>query len=175
MNELIQGILEFSRLGRKDKTDSMIDMNLLFNESVNEIKAGETTQKEIELNMEELPSVYGDEAMMKQVVNNLLSNAVKYSINQEKIKIDVSAEVSENEITYFVKDYGIGFDEKYKHKMFDVFQRLHDENTVKGSGVGLAIVNRIIVKHFGRVDARSDGNGTTIEFTLPKKKLLKPA
>ena len=84
-------------------------------------------------------------------------------------------EVSENEITYFVKDYGIGFDEKYKHKMFDVFQRLHDENTVKGSGVGLAIVNRIIVKHFGRVDARSDGNGTTIEFTLPKKKLLKPA
>ncbi|MEP2446424.1 MAG: ATP-binding protein [Balneola sp.] len=174
MNELIQGILEFSRLGRKDKTDSMIDMNLLFKESVNEIKAGETTQKEIELNMEELPSVFGDEAMMKQVVDNLLSNAVKYSINQEKIKIDVSAEVSENEITYFVKDYGIGFDEKYKHKMFDVFQRLHDGNTVKGSGVGLAIVNRIIIKHFGHVDAHSNENGTTIEFTLPKKKLLKP-
>jgi signal transduction histidine kinase len=121
MNELIQGILEFSRLGRKDKTDTMIDMNLLFNESVNEIKAGETTKKEIELNMETLPSVYGDEAMMKQVVDNLLSNAVKYSINQEKIKIDVSAEVSENEITYFVKDYGIGFDENISTKCLMFF------------------------------------------------------
>lgn len=169
MNDLIQGILEFSRLGRKEKMEIKLDMNALFEESLSEIKATNITDQEIALNKADLPKIDGDELMMKQVINNLLTNAIKYSINQEKIKIDVYAEETEKEVTYFVKDYGIGFNEKYKSKMFDVFQRLHDENIVQGSGVGLAVVNRIILKHDGRIDAFSNEDGTVVQFTMQKK------
>ncbi len=112
--------------------------------------------------------MYADYSLVTQVWINLISNAIKYSAKNENPKIEIGSIQYENEIVHYVKDNGAGFDMKYANKLFGVFQRLHTATEFEGSGVGLAIVKRIISKHGGRVWAESKPNeGATFYFSLP--------
>ena len=170
MNELVQGILEFSRLGRAGVSMKPLDMNQLFRDSFNEVVDSKSIEEEIDFEVEDLPEALGDELMIKSVTNNIIDNSVKYRNIDSKLKIKVHAKEEGSHIVYSVSDNGIGFNMNYKPKMFEVFHQLHNEKTIKGSGVGLAIVHRIISKHSGIADAYSDGEGkgATIHFSLPK-------
>lgn len=170
MNELVQGILEFSRLGRAGVNMKSLDMNQLFKNSFNEVLEAKEIKKEIDFEVEDLPKASGDELMIKSVISNIIDNSIKYQNPVSNLKIKVYAKEEGSHIVYSVSDNGIGFNMNYKPKMFEVFHQLHNEKTIEGSGVGLAIVHRIISKHSGIVDAYSEGEGkgATIHFSLPK-------
>ncbi|MBO6623132.1 MAG: PAS domain-containing protein [Balneola sp.] len=151
MGQLIDDILEFSRLGKKKIQKSEIDMTKLF-ESVCEAEADSYSDKQVDLKIDDLPNAMGDVALIKQVVVNLVSNAFKYSSKKDTIVINIGFDQSEeNEAAYFIKDNGTGFKMEYHDKLFGVFNRLHSNNEYEGTGVGLAIVKRIINKHEGRI------------------------
>ncbi len=168
MGQLIDDILEFSRLGKKKIQKSEIDMTKLF-ESVCEVETGSYSDKQIDLKIDDLPNARGDVALIKQVVVNLVSNAFKYSSKEDKIVINIGLDQSEeNEVAYFIKDNGTGFKMEYHDKLFGVFNRLHSKNEFEGTGVGLAIVKRIINKHGGKIWAESEeGKGSIFFFSLP--------
>jgi PAS domain S-box-containing protein len=167
MGQLIDDILQFSRAGRLEINFSGIDMEQLAHSAFEELQPSVATGK-LQLEIEHLPPVAGDSAMMHQVFVNLLSNAVKFSRTREVPKIRVGATVKDSEIVYYVKDNGAGFDMQYVDKLFSVFQRLHNANEFEGTGIGLAIVKRIITRHGGRVwaEGKVDG-GATFYFSLP--------
>lgn len=168
MGQLIDDMLEFSRLGKKKLQKSEINMTKLF-ENVCEVETGTYSNKQIDLNINTLPNAMGDVALIKQVVVNLVSNAFKYSSKEDKIVINIGFDqIEENEVTYFVKDNGTGFKMEYHDKLFGVFHRLHSKNEFEGTGVGLAIVKRIINKHGGKIWAESEeGKGSTFFFSMP--------
>lgn len=168
MGQLIDDILEFSRLGKKKIQKSEIDMNKLF-ESVCEVEASTYSDKQIDVKIDDLPNALGDVALIKQVVVNLVSNAFKYSSKKDEININIGCDKNEeNEITYLIKDNGTGFRMEYHDKLFGVFHRLHSKNEFEGTGVGLAIVKRIINKHGGKIWAESEeGKGSTFFFSMP--------
>ena len=115
-------------------------------------------------------SVGADVVLLKQVWLNLLTNAIKFTKNAEKPEIVIGAEIADKFINYYVKDNGVGFNPEYKDKLFGVFQRLHKAEDFEGTGVGLAIVKRIIKRHGGKVWAESEeGKGATFYFSLPQK------
>jgi len=121
----------------------------------------------------ELNNVFGDSSMIRLVMTNLISNAFKYSSKKEKPLIEIGSRTENNETIFYVKDNGAGFDMKYYDKLFGVFQRLHSAVEFEGTGVGLAIVNRIITKHEGKIWAESKLNeGTTFYFSLPGTKTI---
>jgi len=123
--------------------------------------------RQIEIRVGDLPPCYGDSALLKQVWVNLLSNAIKYSRGREPAVVEIGCVCEGDENTYFVRDNGTGFDMQYAHKLFGVFQRLHRADEFEGTGVGLAIVQRIIHRHGGRVWAEGvAGKGATFHFTL---------
>ena len=167
MGQLIDDILKFSRAGRLEINYSEIDMEqLAYSVSVElrPVVAGDKLQLEIE----HLPPARGDGAMMRQVFVNLLSNALKFSRAKETPMIKVGSYIHGDEAIYFVKDNGAGFDMKFVDKLFGVFQRLHSVNEFEGTGIGLAIVKRIVTRHGGRVWAEGKVNeGATIYFSLP--------
>ena len=116
-----------------------------------------------------MPLSFADSTTIKQVWINLISNSIKYSKRKEKIIIEIGSEIKGDEIIYYIKDNGAGFDMRYANKLFGVFQRLHSEEEFEGTGVGLAIVQRIISKHGGRIWAEGKENeGATFYFTLNK-------
>ncbi len=167
MGDLIDDLLSFSRIGRNSLSTSLLDMKSIADSAFEEI-AGVSNRKKIKLKIGKLQKVYGDANLIKHVWANLISNAIKYSSKEEASKIEIGSEQDEKMITYFVKDNGVGFDMQYKHKLFGVFQRLHSESEFEGNGVGLAIVQRIILKHGGKVWAEGEvGNGATFFFSLP--------
>lgn len=167
MGQLISDILAFSRMGRAQLSNSDIDMMELTQSVFAELKPPDHT---VALNLGTLPRARGDHALLRQVLVNLISNAIKYSRPKITAIIDVGAEVKADEIIYFVKDNGVGFDMRYADKLFGVFQRLHSAEEFEGTGIGLAIVKRIIGKHSGRVGAESVlDEGTTIYFSLPRE------
>lgn len=168
MGQLIDDILEFSRLGKKKIQKSEIDMTKLF-ESVCEVETGSYSDKQIDLKIDDLPNARGDVALIKQVVVNLVSNAFKYSSKEDKIVINIGCDKNvENGATYFIKDNGTGFKMEYHDKLFGVFNRLHSKNEFEGTGVGLAIVKRIINKHGGKIWAESEeGKGSIFFFSMP--------
>jgi PAS domain S-box-containing protein len=167
MGQLIDDILKFSRAGRQDLAFSEINMEKLAHAVVDELQPD---SGKVQVEIERIPATAGDPAMMRQVFVNLLSNSIKFSRKKEPAMIKVGGSIKDDEAIYFVKDNGAGFDMKYADKLFGVFQRLHGVNEFEGTGIGLAIVKRIITRHGGRVWA--EGNlkeGATIYFALPIK------
>jgi len=166
MGELIDDLLAFSRLGRKEISKRDIHMNSLARSVADEFISASSENK-IEIIIKPLPPGNGDHALIKQVLVNLISNAVKYSGKKSKTIIEIGSYFKENKNVYYVKDNGAGFDMKYYHKLFGVFQRLHSQAEFEGTGVGLAIIQRIIQKHQGDVWAESTLNeGATFYFSL---------
>jgi signal transduction histidine kinase len=166
MQLLIEGLLEFSRLGRRRIETQRVDMTALARGVVEEL-LGLEPQQERAIAVADLPPAHGDPTMLHQVLVNLISNALKFTRHVETARIDIGVERVDGVEAYFVRDNGVGFDMKYAHKLFVVFQRLHTSKTAEGSGVGLAIVRRIIDRHDGRVWAEArPGEGATFYFTL---------
>lgn len=167
MGQLIDDLLNLSRVGRTSLNCANVNMLNLAEKCVEEQLAFEPEIKAV-INMHHLELAFCDGVLMKSVFNNLISNAIKYSHKKEAPIIDIGSFIKENEIIYFVKDNGVGFDMKHADKLFGVFQRLHKVTDFKGTGVGLAIVQRIISKHGGRVWANAiKEEGATFYFSLP--------
>jgi light-regulated signal transduction histidine kinase (bacteriophytochrome) len=123
----------------------------------------------VDWNIPSLPEVFGDYNLLRQVWINLFDNALKYSGRRKKAKIVVGLKEEINEVIFYVKDNGVGFNMKYSFKLFGVFQRLHSENQFDGTGIGLANVRRIISRHGGKTWAESEeGKGATFYFSIPK-------
>ncbi len=166
MGNLIDDLLSFSRLSRAPLKKSTIDMTRLAREALQDLSP-KREGRHIELCVHTLPPGEGDPSLLKQVWINLLSNAIKYTGKQEDAVIDVGSTVDNGETIYFVRDNGVGFDMRYANKLFGVFQRLHRAEEYDGTGVGLAIVQRVIVRHGGRIWAESTvGQGACFYFTL---------
>lgn len=169
MGQLIDGLLAFSRFGRNGMKVSDINMRDLATEVFEQVRLGHP-ERQIRLDIQALPSARGDRAMIREVLANLLSNAVKFTAHREKTVIEVGGRTEGNKNTYYVRDNGVGFDMKYVDKLFHVFQRLHSTAEFEGTGIGLALVQRIIHRHGGRVWAEGKVNeGATFYFTLPSK------
>jgi len=170
MGQLIDDLLVFSRLGRQVLRDLSIDMGKLAKAVSEELKLA-VPERKLKFTINTLIPAQGDQAMIRQVLINLLSNAVKFTRPKETPMIEVGGGREGNENIYYVKDNGVGFDMQYVGKLFGVFQRLHSAAEFEGTGVGLAIVQRIIHRHGGRVWADGKvGEGATFYFSLPAKK-----
>jgi PAS domain S-box-containing protein len=168
MGKLIDDLLSFSRVGRLAVKKSSIDMEGLAKEVFADLQALNPERK-ANLQVLALPWGYGDPAMLRQVFVNLLSNAIKYTRGRDPVVIEIGANVDVKETVYYVRDNGVGFDMQYADKLFGVFQRLHSTEEFEGTGVGLALVERIILKHGGRVWGEGKVNeGATFYFALPK-------
>jgi PAS domain S-box-containing protein len=169
MGQLIDDLLAFSRIGRCDLNFSLIDMNQIINLVYQELTDSEQ-RKKINFCVDLLPTVMADNALIKQVWTNLISNAIKFSSKQSNPEIKIWSYL-QNEIPVFaIKDNGAGFGMKYANKLFGVFQRLHSNKEYEGTGVGLAIVQRIILRHNGNIWADAEVNkGAQFNFTLSNK------
>ncbi len=173
MGQLIDDLLAFSRLGRKEMSKSHLDMKALATEAFEQLRMADP-EAGGQMKITELPPAQGDRSMMRQVFTNLLANAIKFSGSQDHAAIEVAGWIEANETIYAVKDNGVGFDMKYADKLFQVFQRLHSSDEYEGTGIGLALVQRIIRRHGGRVWAQGRVNkGATFHFSLPKEKEIK--
>ena len=168
MGQLIDDLLAFSRMSKKELTRAAVDMQFITETVVRDLSQHEEENRH-QINIGVLPPAIGDEVMMKQVMVNLVGNAIKYSSKKEAPLIEVGADDAKDRTVYYVTDNGAGFDMAYSSKLFGVFQRLHSQEDFEGSGVGLALVKRIIEKHNGEVWAEgSENTGATFYFSLPK-------
>jgi light-regulated signal transduction histidine kinase (bacteriophytochrome) len=166
MGELIEDILEFSRVGRNELRHDRIDMTALAQGVADEMH-DDYPQAKFEIGA--LPVAHGDPAMLRQVWINLICNALKFSSKRAEPRIEIGGETAaDGTATWFVRDNGAGFDMTYAARLFGVFQRLHRADDYPGTGAGLAIVKRIVTRHGGRIEAESvlDG-GATFRFSLP--------
>jgi light-regulated signal transduction histidine kinase (bacteriophytochrome) len=165
MGTLIDDLLAFSQLGRKEVKYTKINMNELVEDVLIDLDKLFTNKAEIKIG--KLPHVKADRSLLKQVMVNLISNALKYSSKKEHPIVEIFSEKKQGEIVFSVKDNGTGFDMKYYDKLFGVFQRLHKQNEFEGVGVGLAIVQRVIAKHGGKVWAEGKvDEGAIFNFSL---------
>jgi PAS domain S-box-containing protein len=169
MDQLIVDILALSRVSRSEHTLSKVEMKKMVVSMLNEVATPEMQEK-ISIIIDHLPDTYADPIYIKQVWTNLLSNAIKFSSLKKKPEIKIGGYKEKEFYVYYIQDNGVGFNPEYKHKLFGVFQRLHKANEFEGTGVGLAIVQRIILRHGGKVWAESvEGKGATFYFSLPVK------
>lgn len=166
MGVLIDELLAFSKLGRKPINKNTVNMQALVETIVTEI--GKTNPHNASIYIHELPSAEADQTLLHQVWVNLISNAIKYSTKSGNPRIEIGAEQQNGEQVYYVKDNGAGFNMQYADKLFGVFQRMHRQEEFEGTGVGLAIVHKIVTKHGGRIWAEAEVNkGATFYFTIP--------
>jgi signal transduction histidine kinase len=166
MGQLIDDLLAFSRLGRQEPSRRPLDMTALAREVLAELNSGARAHVELSA----LPAASADPALLKQVWSNLVSNALKYSGKRQDPRIEVGGRDAPGESVYWVRDNGVGFDMRYADKLFGVFQRLHRADEFPGTGVGLAIVQRVVARHGGRVWAESKpGEGACFYFSLPRQ------
>jgi len=167
MGQLIDDLLAFSRMGRRDMAGQPLDMDAMAKGVADELRAAEP-QRAIEFIFAALPDASGDAAMLRQVWVNLLSNAVKFTRHRQIAHIEVGGHTESGESIFWVKDDGAGFDMQYADKLFGVFQRLHRQDEFEGTGVGLAIAQRILHRHNGRIwgEGKPDA-GATFQFALP--------
>jgi light-regulated signal transduction histidine kinase (bacteriophytochrome) len=170
MAQLIDGLLEFVRCGRMTMQQLRVEMASMAQRAFDECVA-QVPGRDIQLKLHPLPATQGDSTLLRQVWDNLISNAVKYTRTKSVAEIEITGHVDGDELVYCVKDNGVGFDMQYAHKLFGVFQRLHSEAEFEGAGVGLALVQRIVERHGGRIwaEAKPD-EGATLYFTLPAKR-----
>jgi light-regulated signal transduction histidine kinase (bacteriophytochrome) len=169
MSDLIDDLLSFSKTGRIELKKTTLNMNQVIEDSLVQFKPS-TIDRKIEWKISELPEVFGDYSLMRLVWNNLIDNAIKYTGTKEKAVIQIGFSDEKREIVFFIKDNGIGFDMKYADKLFGVFQRLHSSSQFEGTGVGLANIRRIIVRHGGRTWAEAKPNqGATFYYSVPKR------
>ena len=167
MGNLIDDLLAFSRLGQQEVTKVSLVMDELIREVWEELVAV-NPGRSLVLRMEPMPELQGDRTLIRQVYSNLLGNAVKFTNKREAAVIEAGSFSKDNQQVYFVRDNGVGFDMKFYNKLFGVFQRLHSDAEYEGTGIGLALVQRIIHRHGGRVWAEGKpGEGATFYFTLP--------
>ncbi|MBI3392841.1 MAG: two-component sensor histidine kinase [Nitrospirae bacterium] len=168
MGALIDDVLAFSRIGRREAESADIDMNALAASAIEELKDG-IEGRSVEFDVEPLPRARGDRSMVRQALANLLANAVKFTRPRSEARIHLAGRVDGDWCFYFVRDNGVGFDMKYADKLFGVFQRLHGPDEFEGTGVGLAIVKRIVEKPGGEVWAEGEiDKGATFYFALPR-------
>lgn len=176
MGQLVDELLRFSRLSRTEMNHQIIDVGKLVNSVCNELITSELKKTTVVI-IDELPSITGDQAMIRQVWVNLISNALKFSSKRSEQIIEISAGFDENTdaVVFTIKDNGAGFDMKYANKLFGVFQRLHTEQEFEGTGVGLAIVQRIIQRHGGKIWAESEPDkGAVFHFYTSNTEKQKP-
>jgi light-regulated signal transduction histidine kinase (bacteriophytochrome) len=168
MQTLIEDLLEFSRIGCRNHKRAEIDMTELVRSVLDDL-LNEGHASSVTVFIEPLHPVFADAAMIRQVWINLISNALKFTRTKSSRHIKITSRASGSETVFCVSDNGVGFDMHYAGKLFRVFQRLHCEEEFEGTGVGLAIVHRIIQSHGGRVWAESiEDNGASFYFTLPR-------
>lgn len=169
MSQLIDDILDFTRLGRKEPGMEKVDMAASAHTAMQEL-APTLAGREIRIDIARLPAVHGDAAMLHQVWIRLLGNAIKFTRPKPEAAIRIGGRIEGREAVFHMQDNGVGFDMQYAAKLFGVFQRLHSLEEFEGTGIGLAIVKRIIAKHGGRVWAEGKVNeGATVYFALPLK------
>jgi PAS domain S-box-containing protein len=171
MGVLIDDLLAFSRLSRQPVNRQTVNSARIVNEVLDELKP-QREGRQIEIQIGNLPACHGDPALLKQVWVNLISNAIKYTRGREPAIVEIGCARENDQDVFFVRDNGAGFDMQYANKLFGVFQRLHREDQFEGTGVGLAIVQRIVHRHGGRVWAKAEVNhGATFYFTIGETKL----
>ncbi|MDO8932503.1 MAG: ATP-binding protein [Rhodocyclaceae bacterium] len=162
MAELIDDILDYSRASRRELNRQPVDLDALAR-----VVAAELANDRVRMQIGSLPTVSGDPTMLRQVLQNLIGNAVKFSSQREHAQVDIGCRQENGETVFFVRDNGAGFDMRYAGKLFGMFQRLHAESEFTGTGVGLAIVKRLIERHGGRIWAAAEPDkGATFSFTL---------
>jgi signal transduction histidine kinase len=165
--KMIDDLMEFSSTGRFEMFYSTIDMNRLVQEVKQQI-ISQNQNRAIIWDIESLPTIKGDRTLIRRVWQNLIENAVKYTGNKDIAEINIGSSTTSSEITFFIKDNGVGFDMRYVERIFGIFQRLHTSEEFEGTGIGLANVQRIIHRHQGRIWAESTvDEGTKFYFSLP--------
>jgi PAS domain S-box-containing protein len=170
MGELIDDLLAFSRLSRQPVNRQHVDTAKMVRDVLEELKA-HREGREIEIHVADLPSCRADAGLLKQVWVNLLANAIKYTRGRQPARVTVGCARDNGAPTFFVRDNGVGFDMNYAHKLFGVFQRLHRADEFEGTGVGLAIVQRIVHRHGGQVRAEAVlDQGATFYFTIDEER-----
>ncbi len=166
MGHLVDDLLSFSRFSRQAMAKNQVDPAALVRETL-DLLCGEQPERPVKMTVGDLPPCQGDRALLKQVFINLLSNALKFTRQRDPAVIEVGSNRQDGETVFFVRDNGVGFDMRYVDKLFGVFQRLHSSEAYEGTGVGLAIVQRIVHRHGGRVWAEAEPDkGATFFFTL---------
>lgn len=169
MGQLIDDLLEFSRMGRKPLARTSTDLGALAATILEELRESQP-ERTVEITLAELPRAQADSSMLRQVLVNLLSNAWKFTRKSDGARIEVGSDEDGAHFRYWVKDNGAGFDMQYADKLFGVFQRLHRQEEFEGTGVGLAICQKIVSRHGGSIWAEAAvGEGATFFFTLPKE------
>ncbi|MCL5237373.1 MAG: PAS domain S-box protein [Nitrospirae bacterium] len=170
MERLINDLLAFSRSGRQRMNLLDVDMEELVSTVFEELRTIVPGRK-VHLKAGKLLPAYADPSLIRQVIMNLLSNAFKFTRTREEAVIEAGSRYDGNDVLYYVKDNGVGFDMRFANRLFDVFQRMHGDEGFEGTGIGLSIVQRIVVRHGGRVWAEgSVGKGAVFYFTLPQKR-----
>lgn len=169
--KMVEELLEFSRLGQTKIYSTTVIMHQLVQQVQIQLQP-ELMGRSLHWQIEPLPEVEGDPMLVRLVVQNLLSNAVKYTSEREQATITIGSIEEEEEVIFFVKDNGAGFDMKYRDRLFGIFQRLHPQSQFAGTGVGLATVRRIVHRHGGRIWAEGAvDQGATFYFSLPKREV----
>lgn len=168
MGVLIEDLLRFSKIGRVEIKKKLIPMDKVIEDALAQIQPL-CSDRMVEWKIAPLPEVFGDYNLLRQVWVNLLDNALKYSGKKEKAIISLGYREENNELIFYIRDNGVGFNMKYAHKLFGVFQRLHSESQFNGTGIGLANVRRIISRHGGKTWAESEEEkGAAFYFSLPR-------
>ena len=170
MGQLIDDLLTFSRLGRKNVDKNTINMEKLARDVFHMVR-DTYPERNIQFKVNKIPQAYGDKTLIPLVLSNLINNAIKFTKDKESAIIEIGSKDKDGQIIYYIKDNGVGFNMKYVDKLFGVFQRLHSQEEFEGTGIGLANVHRIIHRHGGKVWAEGKLNeGAIFYFTIPKKK-----
>ena len=167
MGQLIDDLLSFSRIGQAEMRKSRVRMDTVVQDTLSQLQP-DISGRNIQWNIHPLPEVLGDPGLLRQVVFNLVSNSAKYTRPRDPAHIEIGSATQDNEVIFFFRDNGVGFDMNYVHKLFGVFHRLHSDREFEGTGIGLANVRRIIQRHGGRTWAEGkSGEGAAFFFSLP--------